>query len=146
MTQLATFLAKTALAIVLTLLGVRYLAPMDHSSIISVAGVLSTVSGILFGFVLAAITIFTSADSSKGVLGALKKNNALKDIICGLIATGATLIASCVFPLVAMFIQVKIFDTSVDYALILLGLAYLLISIITFFFCWKNLALIIPHL
>lgn len=78
MSQLTIFFGKTALAVVLTFLGVRYLSPMDHSSIISVAGVLSTVSGILFGFVLAAITIFTSADSSKGVLGALKKNNAIK--------------------------------------------------------------------
>lgn len=146
MSQLTVFLAKTVLAAVLTLLGVRYLSLMDHSNIISVAGVLSTVSGILFGFVLAAITIFTSADSSKGVLGALKKNNALKDIICGLIATGATLIASCIFPLLAMFIQSKIFGYQLDFIMILLGLSYLVISIATFFFSWKNLALIIPHL
>jgi len=146
MSQLTIFLGKTVLAVGLTCLGVKYLSPMDHSSIISIAGVLSTVSGILFGFVLAAITIFTSADSSKGVLGALKKNNALKDIICGLIATGATLIASCVFPLLAMFIQGKFYNYQVDYLLILFGLSYLIVSITTFFFSWKNLALIIPHL
>lgn len=146
MSQLATFLTKTILAALLTLLGIRYLPPMDHSAIISVAGVLSTVSGILFGFVLAAITIFTSADSSKGLLGALKKNNVFKGLLCGLISTGATLIASCIFPIVAMFLRGEVHGVQIDFLLTLLGVSFLIISITTFFFSWKNLALIIPHI
>lgn len=146
MSQLTTFLAKTVIAVVMTFLGVRYLSSMDHGNIISASGVLSTVSGILFGFVLAAITIFTSADSSKGLLGALKKNNVLKGIICKLLATGVTLIASCLFPLMAMFVQGIVFDVQVDFLLTLLGMSYLIISILTFFLCWKELGMIIPHL
>lgn len=147
MSQLSIFLVKSALALLLAWISIRYLSPMDHPSIISVAGVLSTVSGILFGFVLAAITIFTSADSSKGLLGALKKNNVLKGIVSGLINTGATLIASCVFPLVAMFFHnSQFFNLQLDFALILLGLSFLMISITTFFFSWRSLAMIIPHL
>ncbi|WON77549.1 hypothetical protein [Serratia sp. UGAL515B_01] len=147
MSQLTIFLAKSVLALLLTFFGIRHLTPMDQQSIISVAGVLSTVSGILFGFVLAAITIFTSADSSKGLLGALKKNNVLKGIVSGLINTGATLIASCIFPLVAMFFhKSQVVNLPVDFALTLLGLSFLMISITTFFFSWRNLAMIIPHL
>ncbi|MBN6246864.1 hypothetical protein JZM20_29390, partial [Escherichia coli] len=65
----------------------KYLAPMAHSDILSTAGVLSTVAGILFGFVLAAISIFSSASSSTdGIIFALKQNKILPKIIHNLLS------------------------------------------------------------
>lgn len=56
--------------------------PMKHADVLTTAGVLSTVSGILFGFVLAAISIFSSAKSDEdGAINALKRNNILPLII-----------------------------------------------------------------
>ncbi|OUK63146.1 hypothetical protein [Enterobacter hormaechei] len=123
--------------------------PMKHPDVMTTAGVLSTVSGILFGFVLAAISIFSSANSDKdGAINALKRNNILPLIIKRLLSTGATLIMACIFPLIAMFLPNDLIlkGNPIDFVFILLGLSSLLISLYTFTRCWYSLRNIFPHL
>lgn len=123
--------------------------PMKHADVMTTAGVLSTVSGILFGFVLAAISIFSSANSDKdGAINALKRNNILTLIIKRLLSTGVTLIMACVLPLIAMFLpdDLVLKGNPIDFVFILLGLSSLLISLYTFSRCWYSLRNIFPHL
>lgn len=128
---------------------IKYVTPMQHTDILSTAGVLSTVAGILFGFVLAAISIFSSASSSPdGIIQALKNTKILPKLIESLLSTGATLIIACIFPLIAMFItdQAIIFSIRIDFALTLFGLSTLLVSIASFISAWKKINWILPHI
>jgi hypothetical protein len=140
---------KLFLLIIITYAATKLFKPMKHPDVLTTAGVLSTISGILFGFVLAAISIFSSADSDKeGAISALKRNNILPTIVHRLLSTGLTLIIACIFPLIAMFLSsdVIILGQPIDYLFILLGLSSLLISLITFGRCWLVLRKIFPHL
>ncbi|EMX2856150.1 TPA: hypothetical protein ACT24T_004138 [Yersinia enterocolitica] len=145
MSQLNKFVIKAVVAAAMTFLGAKYLHQLDHNAIISAAGVLSTVAGILFGFVLASITVLSGFDSGKGLIGALKKNGVLKSIIEGLFSTGATLISACLSALISMFAPDTLW-VELDYLLLLLSLSFLIISIVTFFFSWKDFSTIISYL
>ncbi|WP_316538100.1 hypothetical protein [Klebsiella grimontii] len=134
---------------VLTYILNKYISPMAHTDILSTAGVLSTVAGILFGFVLAAISIFSSASSSPdGIIFALKQTKILPKIIMNLLTTGATLILACVFPLIAMFVSDKVIahDLRVDFLLTLFGFSILILSIISFISTWRKINWILPHI
>lgn len=134
---------------VLTYILNKYISPMAHTDILSTAGVLSTVAGILFGFVLAAISIFSSASSSPdGIIFALKQTKILPKIILNLLTTGATLILACVFPLIAMFVSDKIIihTLRVDFLLTLFGFSILILSIISFISTWRKIKWILPHI
>lgn len=134
---------------VLTYVLNKHISPMAHTDILSTAGVLSTVAGILFGFVLAAISIFSSASSSPdGIIYALKQNKILPQIIRNLLSTGATLILACIFPLIAMFISDKItvYSIRVDFALTLFGFSILLLSIFSFISTWRKINWILPYI
>ncbi|ASM01993.1 hypothetical protein BVG88_07390 [Serratia marcescens] len=146
---IAKVIINLVLSCLLTLFLQRYITPMPHSDIMTTAGVLSTVAGILFGFVLAAISIFSSSSSSKdGIVHALKQNKILSKILENLLATGATLIFACLFSMIAMFItdNVILYSTRVDFALTTLGLCTLLISILSFSLTWRKINWIIPHM
>jgi hypothetical protein len=68
------FAAKSLFALAMAIAGAHFLHDLDHNAVISAAGALSTISGVLFGFVLASVTMLSSFDSSKGIVGALKSN------------------------------------------------------------------------
>lgn len=144
-----TLLWKIALLLAIAYGASLAFKPMKHADVLTTAGVLSTVSGILFGFVLAAISIFSSAKSDEdGAINALKRNNILPLIIKRLLSTGATLIVACFFPLIAMFLpdDLLVKGNPIDYVFILLGLSSLMISLYTFSRCWYALRNIFPHL
>ncbi|HGY1485040.1 TPA: hypothetical protein ACQ5AO_005342 [Klebsiella pneumoniae] len=129
----------------MAIFGARFLHDLDHNAVISAAGALSTISGVLFGFVLASVTILSSFDSSKGIIGALKSNGVLKGIIEGLFGTGTTLIAACLSAMVSMFAPV-VSNLALDYYALLLAGAYLIISMVSFFFNWQSLSKIIGYM
>lgn len=134
---------------VLTYILNKYVSPMAHTDILSTAGVLSTVAGILFGFVLAAISIFSSSSSSPdGIIYALKQTKILPKIIKNLLATGATLIIACIFPLIAMFVseKVTVHNVRVDFILTLFGFSILILSIFSFISTWRKINWILPHI
>ncbi|WP_454777089.1 hypothetical protein [Klebsiella oxytoca] len=134
---------------VLTYILNKYISPMAHTDILSTAGVLSTVAGILFGFVLAAISIFSSASSSPdGIISALKQTKILPKIIMNLLTTGATLILACIFPLIAMFISDKVIVNTlrVDFLLTLFGFSILILSVFSFISTWRKINWILPHI
>ncbi|HDL7801200.1 TPA: hypothetical protein PXP53_004238 [Yersinia enterocolitica] len=149
MRELVALLWKVILLLLVAFIAAKLFKPMKHPDVLTTAGVLSTISGILFGFVLAAISIFSSANSDKdGTINALKRNRIIPAIIKRLFSTGITLIVACMFPLIAMFLpeDVTIYEMPIDFLFILLGLSSLLISLFTFGKCWYTLRNIFPHL
>ena len=149
MREFLTLFWKVVLLVLITYAATKLFKPMKHADVLTTAGVLSTISGILFGFVLAAISIFSSADSDKdGAINALKRNNILPTLINRLLSTGLTLILACLFPLIAKFLpeDVKVFAQPIDFLFLLLGLSSLLLSLCTFGRCWLVLRRIFPHL
>lgn len=149
MREFVTLLCKALLLLVIAYISSKLFKPMPHADVLAIAGVLSTVAGILFGFVLAAISIFSSADGKKdGAIKALKQNNILPTIISRLLATGFTLIIACLLPMVAMFLpsDVLVLGKPVDYLFVILGFSSLVLSMCTFSRCWYTLRNIFPHL
>lgn len=149
MKEITSLICKLAFLVLVTIGTGKIATPMTHADVMTTAGVLSTVSGILFGFVLAALSIFSSIDADKeNALGALKRNNILGTIMSRLLSTGFTLILACIFPLVAMFLPAGyvVFGKTIDFVFILLGLSSLLISLYTFTRCWFSLRKIFPHM
>lgn len=49
------FAAKSLFALAMAIAGAHFLHDLDHNAVISAAGALSTISGVLFGFVLASV-------------------------------------------------------------------------------------------
>lgn len=136
-------------SVILTYFLLKIVPLMQHSDILAAAGVISTVSGILFGFVLATISIFSSAGgNSSGIIKALKSNDILQSIISKLLAAGATLITACVISLVAMFTSEKMLIESqrLEFILIIESLSLLIISVIIFGFTWRKINWILPHI
>lgn len=110
MREFSALLWKFLLLLLITYVAANLFKPMKHPDVLTTAGVLSTISGILFGFVLAAISIFSSAEGDKeGAISALKRNNILPTIVNRLLSTGLTLIVACMFPLIAMFLSDDVF-------------------------------------
>ncbi|WP_312330329.1 hypothetical protein [Atlantibacter hermannii] len=147
--MLIKFLINICVAIVLTYILAHNIPIMPHGDILTAAGVISTVSGILFGFVLATISIFSSASgNSDGIIKALKNNNILPGMITRLLVTGATLIAACILSLLSMFVSehVVIRGVKIEFILIVGGLALLVISIASFIFTWRKINWILPHI
>ncbi|MBC8954945.1 hypothetical protein [Xenorhabdus sp. PB62.4] len=140
------FIIKTIIVTILTCLGVTLLKTMDHTTLVSVAGVISTISGILFGFVLASISVLGSSSHQNGIVDALKKNNCFSELIDGLLSTGITLITACLFTLISMFLPNSNTGISWDFLFVLVGFFFLLISIVTFLFSWRRLSWIFPHM
>lgn len=139
------FILKSIAVAFFVFLSKGYIVAMDHGAIVSIAGVVATISGILFGFVLAAISILSSSANANGIIDALKKNNAFKELVHGLLSTGVTLITACLFTLVSMFLP----STGVvfsDITFLLIGFYFVLISIATFLRCWQKLSWIFPHM
>ncbi|HDX2198349.1 hypothetical protein AADR21_12285 [Escherichia coli] len=122
---------------------------MQHNDILTSAGVISTVSGILFGFVLATISIFSAASAnSNGVLKALKNNNILQGIVTNLLAAGATLITACLISLIAMFASEQLIynDKKIEFIFIIQSLSLLIVAIIMFGFTWRKINWILPYI
>ncbi|HBL9001099.1 TPA: hypothetical protein LTW79_002664, partial [Escherichia coli] len=127
----------------------KYVPLMQHNDILTSAGVISTVSGILFGFVLATISIFSAASAnSNGVLKALKNNNILQGIVTNLLAAGATLITACLISLIAMFASEQLIynDKKIEFIFIIQSLSLLIVAIIMFGFTWRKINWILPYI
>lgn len=147
--MLLRYIANIAGSIILTYFLLKYVPSMQHNDILTSAGVISTVAGILFGFVLATISIFSAASAnSNGVLKALKNNNILHGIVTNLLATGATLITACVISLLAMFAgeQLVSHEKKIEFILIIQSLSLLIVAIIMFGFTWRKINWILPYI
>ncbi|HHB8465955.1 TPA: hypothetical protein ACN7QE_000879 [Klebsiella pneumoniae] len=147
--MLLRYIANIIGSIFLTYLLLKYVPLMQHNDILTSAGVISTVSGILFGFVLATISIFSAASAnSNGVLKALKNNNILQGIVTNLLATGATLITACLISLIAMFASEQLIynDKKIEFIFIIQSLSLLIVAIIMFGFTWRKINWILPYI
>ena len=147
--MLLRYIANIIGSIFLTYLLLKYVPLMQHNDILTSAGVISTVSGILFGFVLATISIFSAASAnSNGVLKALKNNNILQGRVTNLLAAGATLITACLISLIAMFASEQLIynDKKIEFIFIIQSLSLLIVAIIMFGFTWRKINWILPYI
>ncbi len=147
--MLLRYIANILGSILLTYFLLKYVPLMQHNDILTSAGVISTVSGILFGFVLATISIFSAASAnSNGVLKALKNNNILQGIVTNLLAAGATLITACLISLVAMFVSDNLVynDQKIEFIFIIQSLSLLIVAVIMFGFTWRKINWFLPHI
>ncbi len=147
--MLLKYLRNLIVSVFCTLFLLRYIPQMGHADILTASGVISTVSGILFGFILATISIFSAAsENSNGIIKALKNNNILQVIIVNLLTAGASLITACVIALIAMFANEKtlLHGEKIKFILIIESLSLLIISVITFAFTWRKVNWILPHI
>ena len=147
--MLLKYLRNLIVSVFCTLFLLRYIPQMGHADILTASGVISTVSGILFGFILATISIFSAAsENSNGIIKALKNNNILQVIIVNLLTAGASLITACVIALIAMFANEKtlLHGEKIEFILIIESLSLRIISVITFAFTWRKVNWILPHI
>ncbi|EHX4646480.1 hypothetical protein K2E55_004368 [Shigella dysenteriae] len=81
--MLLKYLRNLIVSVFCTLFLLRYIPQMGHADILTASGVISTVSGILFGFILATISIFSAAsENSNGIIKALKKQQHTSSYYC----------------------------------------------------------------
>ena len=143
--MLLRYIANILGSILLTYFLLKYVPLMQHNDILTSAGVISTVSGIL----LATISIFSAASAnSNGVLKALKNNNILQGIVTNLLAAGATLITACLISLVAMFVSDNLVynDQKIEFIFIIQSLSLLIVAVIMFGFTWRKINWFLPHI
>lgn len=140
---------KFAISMSITIAIVANYAPKDHGEILAIASPLSTVAGILFGFIIAYITAFVS-NSSNELLQNMKKTNMYSPLLSQLSYTGFGLIISCIFMVISIFTPHKyIFDDHLytwDYTLLIIGFATLIYSLINFLVSWYKVHTIVKYL
>lgn len=140
-------LLKVIASCAITLFTVNNYIPTSHGDVIAIAGPLSTVAGILFGFIIASVSFFsTSANNS--LIENMKNTGMYKQLIGQLSNTGLSLITSCIFMVVAIFtpFDVLVFGYSLDYILLSFGFLLLCYSLFEFWSCWKKVHLVAKNM
>ncbi|MEI4985564.1 hypothetical protein [Aeromonas caviae] len=140
-------LFKVVASLAITLFMAGHYTPTSHGDIVAIAGPLSTIAGILFGFIIASVSFFsTSANNS--LITNMKNTGMYKQLMGQLSHTGLALITSCIFMVVAMFspFDVKIYDYNLDYVFLSLGFLILCYSLFEFWSCWRKVNLVAKNM
>lgn len=124
---------------------------MSSKEIQPIASAVSTIAGVLFGFVMASITLFASAKDNT-----LVKNTILTGYLPKLInrlhLTMGSLLLVCLIFLVILFIpdnwELVVYDTTIKYISIVLifGLFFLIVSFFLFFESWYRFKDFVRHM
>ena len=143
-----SFIFSLVLSAFVTYFISKHFTPTTHDQIISISGPIGAFSAMLFGFVIASISIFSGA-SNNSFIRKMKANNMLSPLMQDMNNTGIFLILSCIFSIISMFTPFKIFilvNVSYDYFLLLASLFFIILSMILFFSIWRKIRLIIEHM
>lgn len=123
--------------------------PKNHSEILAIASPLSTVAGILFGFIIAYVTAFSSNSQNELIMN-MRDTNMYIPLMTELSHTGFGLITSCIFMVLAIFTPHNLINDSMtytwDYALLIIGFGILIYSLVCFWNCWTKVHKVIKHL
>ncbi|CAK1724046.1 conserved membrane hypothetical protein [Vibrio crassostreae] len=140
---------KAALSCLITYSIVNNYTPKDHGEILAIASPLSTVAGILFGFIIAYVTAFAS-NSHNELIQNMRKTNMYTPLMSQLSHTGFGLITSCIFMVVSIFSPYKTINqgSSItwDFSLLVLGFTILIYSLFSFWECWRKVHKVIKYL
>ncbi|MCD8560034.1 MULTISPECIES: hypothetical protein [Shewanella] len=122
--------------------------PQNHSEVLAIASPLATIAGILFGFVIASSSLFTSI--SKNVLIENLKNHQgmYRELMEQLHRTGMWLISSCIFMVVSIFSPDKelYFSFKWDHVILMAGFWFMICGLIDFWDSWRKVRLVVVHL
>lgn len=140
---------KAALSCLITYYIAHNYVPKDHGEILAIASPLSTVAGILFGFIIAYVTAFAS-NSQNELIQNMRKTNMYSPLMTQLSHTGFGLITSCIFMVMSIFSPYKKiipnYDITWDFSLLILGFTILIYSLFSFWGCWRKVHKVIKHL
>lgn len=140
---------KAALSCLITYYIVHNYVPKDHGEILAIASPLSTVAGILFGFIISYVTAFAS-NSQNELIQNMRKTNMYSPLMTQLSHTGFGLITSCIFMVMSIFSPYKKiipnYDITWDFSLLILGFTILIYSLFSFWGCWRKVHKVIKHL
>jgi len=146
-------LIKTILKVVLSCLITYFIVhnyvPKDHGEILAIASPLSTVAGILFGFIIAYITAFASNSQNELIIN-MRNTNMYAPLMTQLSHTGFGLITSCIFMVMSIFSPYKKISSDYlytwDFCLLIIGFTILTYSLFSFWGCWRRVHKVIKHL
>ncbi|WP_147822880.1 hypothetical protein [Aeromonas hydrophila] len=140
-------LFKVVASLAITIFMASHYMPASHGDVVAIAGPLSTVAGILFGFIIASVSFFsTSANNS--LITNMKNTGMYKQLMGQLSHTGLALITSCIFMVIAMFspFDVKIHNYNLDYIFLSFGFLILCYSLFEFWSCWRKVNLVAKNM
>lgn len=131
---------KVIVSLAITLFTVRNYTPATHADVIAIAGPLSTVAGILFGFVIASTT-FISSNTNNILISNMKNTRMHGRLIDELSRTGAALILSCTCMVISIFMPSEkiLSNMTVDYAFLSVGFFVLCFGLFEFWSCWRKI-------
>ncbi|MEZ9169467.1 hypothetical protein [Vibrio cyclitrophicus] len=132
------------MASVVTFFISRGYTPENHSEILAIASPLATVAAMLFGFIIASVTMFSGSQNE--LIQNMKDTNKYEPFMSQLHITGLALITSCIFMVLAIFTPNKMLledlKISWDYSFLILGFLSLTYGLFEFWFCWKRVNLV----
>lgn len=138
---------KMVISLAVTYFTVSNYIPVSHGDVIAIAGPLSTIAGILFGFVIASVSFF-STSASNSLIENMKSTGMYQQLINQLSHTGQMLITSCIFMVISIFSpQVVIYGKiNIDYALLIVGFFFLCYGLLEFWTCWRKVHMVAKHM
>lgn len=120
----------------------------SHTDIVAIASPLATIAGMLFGFICAS-AIFLASNSTNELLRQLKSTKMLENLLVRIGATGLFLGFSCLFMILSVFMPNKImliYSVSFDYGCMLVGLFFLIYSMLEFVTCWGRIMKVVSKM
>ncbi|HDM8134785.1 TPA: hypothetical protein P0E15_004351 [Vibrio harveyi] len=132
------------MASVVTFFISRGYTPENHSEILAIASPLATVAAMLFGFIIASVTMFSASQNE--LIQSMKDTNKYEPFMSQLHITGLALITSCIFMVLAIFTPNKLISETIsmswDYSFLIFGFLSLTYGLLEFWFCWKRVNLV----
>lgn len=123
--------------------------PPSHGEVLAIASPLATVAGILFGFIIASVSLFSSASENE-LITSMKSTNMYAPLMSELSSTGLALISSCIFMVISIFTPAKLIYSTYaltwDYLLLIVGFFCLVYALIEFWSCWRKIHLVIKNM
>jgi hypothetical protein len=135
-------------SILITMVSWKFIPKLDLSQIQYIASTMSTVSGILFGFVMASITILASAKDNKLVQNA-SKTKYLPELISKLNNMMAFLLFVCLIFLSSLFVRLEDLaygETKLVSIVIATGVFIFSFSVYNFISVWHEFSKFASHL
>lgn len=147
--NIAKVILKAALSCLITYYIVINYVPKNHGELLAIASPLSTIAGILFGFIIAYVTAFAS-NSQNELIQNMRATNMYAPLMTQLSHTGFGLITSCIFMVISIFSPYKVISSNYsmtwDFSLLIIGFTILTYSLFSFWGCWRKVHTVIKHL
>ncbi|HDM8048126.1 TPA: hypothetical protein P0E07_001198 [Vibrio fluvialis] len=142
---------KIFLSLLVTYFIVTNSSAPTHDQIIAISSPLATIAGILFGFVIASITFFSSNTNST-LVKSMKATKMYEKLMGNLATTGLALIIGCIFLSISIFLPSKtlpiygVLSVNLDYGVLIFGFFFMIYGLFEFFGSWIKVNRVIPNM